>query len=183
MDIEASVPVPPQHSAPEIVDLRNAAHGPRGYKCVNKRKLDEYEQQSNEEDPMEEGDKATVPLPKRRKTNNVVGVGQASGRPWKTPGERAGALKNPLLSTPWEKKMKLKAEKDNFKALKKEAIAAHKEKLAKIRKQRQAAKEQKEANRLKSNVTQNISSNATLRKMMKSKKQRKLLQKADTLPK
>lgn len=51
----------------------------------------------------------------------------------------------------------------------------------KIRKQRQDAKARKEENQRKSNVTQNISSNATLRKMMKSKKQKKLLQKTDTL--
>jgi len=52
-----------------------------------------------------------------------------------------------------------------------------------VKKQRQDARTQKEANKQKSNVTQTISSNATLRKMMKSKKQRKLLQKVDTLAK
>ena len=63
------------------------------------------------------------------KPNNLSYLWQASGRPWKSPGERAGALKNPLLSTSWEKKMKLKAESKAFKTFKKEAIAAHKEKL------------------------------------------------------
>ena len=37
--------IPPQHKGQPIYDFRNAAHGPRGYKCVNKRKLDEYEDQ------------------------------------------------------------------------------------------------------------------------------------------
>jgi len=46
------------------------------------------------------------------------------------PGERAGSFKNPLLSTTWEKKMKLKAERDAFKTVKRDSIAAHKEKLA-----------------------------------------------------
>ena len=55
--------------------------------------------------------------------------------------------------------------------------------MQKVKKQRQDARAKKEANQQKSNVTQTISSNATLRKMMKSKKQRKLLQKADTLAK
>ena len=105
---------------------------------------------------------SVVPLTKRRKTNNVVGVGQvrhirlhdlmteaqltilrfavkvsdhcchvqSSGRQWKEPGDRAGSLKNPLLSTSWDKKMQLKAERDAFKTIKSEAIAAHKEKLA-----------------------------------------------------
>ena len=54
---------------------------------------------------------------------------QASGRPWKAPAERAGSAKNPLLSTSWEQKMKLKAEKKLFKAAKDEAVAAHKEKM------------------------------------------------------
>ena len=53
--------------------------------------------------------------------------------------------------------------------------------MQKIRKQREDAKARKEANRNKSNVTQTVTSNATLRKMMKSKKERKKLQKADTL--
>ena len=53
--------------------------------------------------------------------------------------------------------------------------------VQKVRKQRQDSKARKEANKQKSNVTQTISSNATLRKMMKSRKQRKLLQKADTV--
>ena len=55
---------------------------------------------------------------------------QASGRPWKGPADRSGALKNPLLGTSWEKKMKLKAERNAFKTVKQESIAAHKEKLA-----------------------------------------------------
>ena len=39
------IPVPPQHMPQPIYDFRNAEHGPRGYKCANKRKLDEYQEQ------------------------------------------------------------------------------------------------------------------------------------------
>ena len=53
--------------------------------------------------------------------------------------------------------------------------------LQKVKKQRADAKARKEENQRRSNITQTISSNATLRKMMKSKKQRKKLQKADTV--
>jgi len=186
MEIDSEVSVPPQHTAQPLFDFRHMAHGPRGYKCSNKRKLDDYEEQvaaDQLETPMQTGEEPVPKMPKRRKVNNVVGVGSASGRPWKVPGERAGSFKNPLLSTSWEKKMKDKAERDAFKVVKRESIAAHKEKLAKVKKQRQDARAKKEANKQKSNVTQTISSNATLRKMMKSKKQRKLLQKADTLAK
>ena len=49
------------------------------------------------------------------------------------------------------------------------------------RKQKEEAKKRKEENQKKSAVTQKISSHATLRKMMKSKKQRKKLQMADTV--
>ena len=98
-----AVSIPEQHTQPEVVDFRNAAHGPRGYKCVNKRKLDEYEEQvcqwasmflpkgpicrvdhdlaAEVSQVQAEGlplqtEVSAIPLPKRRKTNNVVGVGQ-----------------------------------------------------------------------------------------------------------
>lgn len=43
--MEAEVPVPPQHKPQPLFDFRNAEHGPRGYKCSNKRKLEAYEEQ------------------------------------------------------------------------------------------------------------------------------------------
>ena len=39
------VPVPPQHTQPALFDFRRSANGPRGYKCKNKRKLDDYQEQ------------------------------------------------------------------------------------------------------------------------------------------
>lgn len=54
---------------------------------------------------------------------------QASGRGWKEAGERAGSLRNPLLSTSWEKKMADKAASQQFKAVKQAAAHARKEKL------------------------------------------------------
>ena len=45
METDLDVPVPPQHTSQPLYDFRNAALGPRGYKCANKRKLDEYEEQ------------------------------------------------------------------------------------------------------------------------------------------
>ncbi len=53
---------------------------------------------------------------------------QASGRGWKVPGERAGSLRNPLLSSSWDKKMADKAAAQQFKAVKKAALDAYKEK-------------------------------------------------------
>lgn len=53
---------------------------------------------------------------------------QASGRGWKVPGERAGSLRNPLLSSSWDKKMADKAAAQQFRAVKKAALDAYKEK-------------------------------------------------------
>ena len=55
---------------------------------------------------------------------------QISGRGWKQPGTRAGALKNPHLATSWEKKMQNKAEAKLFKEQKTAASDEHKAKLA-----------------------------------------------------
>lgn len=61
-----------------------------------------------------------VPLPRA----------QISGRGWKQPGTRAGALKNPHLATSWEKKMANKAEAKLFKEQKTAASDEHKAKLS-----------------------------------------------------
>lgn len=53
-----------------------------------------------------------------------------SGRGWKLPGTRAGALKNPHLSTSWEKKMADKAEAKLFKDQKTAASDEHKSKIS-----------------------------------------------------
>lgn len=53
--------------------------------------------------------------------------------------------------------------------------------LQKLRAQREASKLRKEENRKKSMVTQKISNPATLKRMMKSKKDRKKLMNAETL--
>lgn len=55
---------------------------------------------------------------------------QISGRGWKQPGTRAGALKNPHLATSWEKKMQNKAEAKLFKEQKTAASDEHKAKLS-----------------------------------------------------
>jgi rRNA-processing protein CGR1 len=54
---------------------------------------------------------------------------QDSGRPWKEPGQRAGSLRNPRLSTTWEKKMADKALAGAFREAKQESISARKEKM------------------------------------------------------
>ena len=53
--------------------------------------------------------------------------------------------------------------------------------LQKLKQQREANIARKEENRRKSLVTQKISNPATLKRMMKSKKERKKLMTADTL--
>lgn len=55
-------------------------------------------------------------------------VSQVSGRVWKAPGERAGKVMKPSLSTSWEKKMAMKASRQQFVDHKRAAVEAYKEK-------------------------------------------------------
>lgn len=198
---------PPQHSQPLVHDFRRfSGKSPRGYKASNKRKLDEYEEQAVEEQAAtmmdDDGDvdgnapcsttttttAATVtptlarsPAAKKAK-HNVAGVGKASGRgAWKEPGTRAGALKSQTLSTSWEHKMRLKKEKEKFKAAKHAAVQVRKEAARGRRLHREAAAARREAAIAQSAVTQTITKASTLQRMMKSRKQRKTLRKADTV--
>lgn len=115
----------------------------------------------------------------KRAKHNVLGTGKASGRAdWKVPGQRAGTLRNPKLSTSWEKKMAIKAEETAFKERKREAVAARKEAAAEARRRKEEAKKRKEEARTKAAVVTRVSA-ATAKRMMKSKKGRKLLRTGD----
>jgi rRNA-processing protein CGR1 len=106
---------------------------------------------------------------------NAVGIGKISGRAWKAPEpKRASAIRNPKVSSSWDTKMKVKAEKQAYLTMKREAKEARSEKLRNAREQREAAMKRKEENRSKSAVVQKLSS-STAKKMMKSKKARKHL--------
>lgn len=181
-------PVPPQYKPQPIVDFRDFPDGPRGYKVSikkngtigSKRKLDEYEEQvAREQLAMEQGDgpPQVVGTAKRYK-KDTTGVGKVSGRDWKLPGRRAGELKTPTLSSTWEKKMSDKASLAAFTARKRDAKAAFKAQKAEAHKRREESKARKEANRKKSEIVQRVSS-ATAKRMLKSKKQRKLLKSGD----
>lgn len=126
------------------------------------------------QDPSDIPQVGTIKRPKL----DTIGVGKVSGRPWKQPSSRAGTLRNPGLSTTWEKKMKEKAETQAYRQRKREAQAAMKEKGKAARQQREEAKRKKEENRKKSEVVQRVSA-ATAKRMMKSKKQRKQLKTGD----
>lgn len=184
------VPVPPQYKHQPLYDFRHFPSETRGYKVGvtkygkvgTKRKLEEYaEQVEREREQMEQGEAvpASVQEPAKRAKHNVLGVGKSSGRgDWKQPGERAGSLRNPKLSTSWEKKMKAKAEEAAFKDAKRAALAARKEAAAEERRRREEAKARKEAKRAAAAVTTRVSA-ATAKRMMKNKKQRKLLKTGD----
>jgi len=122
---------------------------------------------------MAEDAPAVIPPAKRTK-HNTVGVGKGSGRPWKQAATRASTMKNPGLSTSWEKKMKDKAEMAAYKARKKEGIEARKEEAREARRRREESRKRKEENRAKSVVVQRISA-ATAKRMAKNKKLKKKL--------
>ncbi|PSC71626.1 coiled-coil domain-containing 86 [Micractinium conductrix] len=192
---EGGVPVPPQYKPQPLYDFRQFPEEARGFKVGvtklgrlgTKRKLDEYaEQVEREQAEMEEKSPAELaaavavaaaPLAKRAK-HNTLGVGKASGRDWKVPAQRAGTLRNPKLSTSWEKKMANKAEADAFKGRKRAAKAAKGEAAAAERQRREAAKKKKEEARAKAAVVTRVSA-ATAKRMMKSKKGRKQLRTGD----
>lgn len=121
---------------------------------------------------MEEGEAAVAapaPDPAKRVRHNTVGLAKASGRDWKAPGQRAGTLKNPKLSTSWDKKMATKAEEAAFKERKRAAQQVRKEAAAEERRRREAVKARKAEKQAAAAVTTRVSA-ATARRMMKSKK-------------
>jgi len=105
-----------------------------------------------------------------------------SGKTWKVASARAGAAKAAVLgkNSSWEKVSARRDQRRAAVAQKREAVASAKERRRAAGKQRADAKERKKANQARSAVLQPISNPATLKKMMKSKKQRKLLRKMDT---
>ena len=189
---------PAQHAQPAVHDFRRfSGKSPRGFKFSNKRKLDEYEEQAVEEsaglmmDDVDDSKQVSAsvvtptlarsPAAKKAK-HNVAGVGKASGRgAWKEPGIRAGSIKSQTLSTSWDHKMRLKKERDKFKEAKQQALDARKSVARARRLQREAAAARREAGVARSSVTQVITKSSTLQRMMKSRKQRKTLRKADTV--
>ncbi len=124
---------------------------------------------------MREGEPQPAAGNLKRPKLNTVGVGKGSGRAaWKQPAPRANTLKNPGLSSSWDKKMKEKAEKATYLGLKREANESRKAAAREARERREASRLRKEENRKKSAVTTKVSS-ATARKMMKNKKLAKKL--------
>lgn len=116
---------------------------------------------------------------KRQKLDGVA-YRKVSGKVWKSGNDKASTKKTASLSSTWEKKMANKAGREHFMTFKKEAVAAAKSKRKAAADQRRLAKERKDANKAKSTVVQKITNSATLKKMMKSKKDRKKLKTADT---
>ena len=106
---------------------------------------------------------------------------QASGRRWKEPALRANTLRPAILSTSWAKKMAAKAERADFQARRSAVVAERRDKARGVRAAREAAKARKEANSAAAAVVQKITKTSTLQRLMKSKKQRKTLRKADTV--
>ncbi|KAF6258913.1 ribosomal protein S7e-domain-containing protein [Scenedesmus sp. NREL 46B-D3] len=197
---------PKQVEVKEALDLRHASLGPRGYKIrpvkTGKRTYEKIlrAQQQPEEQPMamdHDGDDMEVaPAVKRQRAEGVAyrnhaapagdvscscAAWQVSGKTWKGEAEkRASADKNAILGSSWEKKMQAKALRKSFQEQKQAAVDSQKEKRKAAAQHRQAVKDRKKQNQEKSAVVQKITNAATVKKMLKSKKQRKLLRTADT---
>ncbi|KAI8474028.1 MAG: hypothetical protein J3K34DRAFT_518528 [Monoraphidium minutum] len=179
----------------EPVDLRGAALGPKGYKInpiksSRKRKLGDdieagggggYGGGPEAMDADGGGEAAAAAQGAKRQR---VGEGEpyrvVSGKVWKGPGTKAGTYKSAIVGTSWEKKMGAKATRKALAEQKAVAIETQRAKRKAKGQQRADARARKKENQAKSAVVQKITNSATVKKMMKSKKQRKLLKTADT---
>lgn len=124
---------------------------------------------------MREGEPQLAAGSLKRPKLNTVGVGKGSGRAaWKQPAPRASTLRNPGLTSSWDKKMKDKAERAAYVNLKREVSEGRKTAAREARERKEEAQRRKEENRKKSQITTKISS-ATARKMAKNKKLKKKL--------
>ena len=110
----------------------------------------------------------------KRPKLDTVGTAKVSGRSWKQPEARSGSLRNPGLSSSWDKKMRDKAEMGALRQRKRDAQELHREAVKAKKDEREAARVRKEANRAKSTVTQRIKA-STAKRMAKNKKLRKKL--------
>jgi rRNA-processing protein CGR1 len=134
---------------------------------------DEAQLAMRADEPPSTDSENAAPQAKRAK-HNTVGVGKASGRSWKQPAQRAGTLRNPKLTSSWEKKMKEKAELSALRARRREVKEARKQAGREERERLAEIKRRKEENRAKSTVTQRVTAE-TARRMSKNKKLKKRL--------
>ena len=173
---------PPQLPEPAVHDFRRARGlQPRGYLLSKKRKADErHDDDAVAMDAAAAGGASGYAPRRTRAKHDVTGLGKASGRGWKEPSKRASALKPATLSTPWEKKMALRAAKVAFAEAKRAAVDARKARLRDARQAREAALARKKAAQEAAAVTQTITKTSTIKRMLKNKKQARLLKKADT---
>lgn len=186
---------PKQVELKGAIDLRHAALGPRGYKLKPiksgtssllkvQHAAAQLQQQADEPQGMDTdaAEPYAAPAVKRQRAEGVA-YRNVSGKSWKeAPSKRASADKNAIVNkhSSWEKKMQEKAQKKAFQEQKAAALDAIKAKRKAAAQHRQAVKDRKKANQEKSVQVQQITNAATLKKMMKSKKQRKMLRTADT---
>mmetsp|Transcript_10501 Transcript_10501/g.29885 ORF Transcript_10501/g.29885 Transcript_10501/m.29885 type:complete len:191 (-) Transcript_10501:261-833(-) len=179
--------IPAQHEAhPRLHDFRGTETGPRGYKLRNSKKRGreeiDMEPDTETQDAGQDMDTEVKidPMPKRLRTDvqrDVSGLGASSKRSWKEPLDK---VKKSVKPTSWEKKMTIKAQTKVFTEHKKAAIGEYKAKWKAVADQRKAAAQRKEENRKKSEIVQVIKNPATLKRMMKNRKQKAKLVTRDT---
>eukprot|EP00210_Caulerpa_lentillifera_P005644 g5397.t1 len=167
--------VPAQVKQPEIIDLRAVAYGPRGFKLKNKDKFGKQSDVSNLMDIDSTEDTPSIQLSSTSSKSNKLGIGKISKRCWKSKGKPACSLKLPHLSRSLEEIESERQSKKRFRQAKKDIKEARATRLKEIRERRERAEERKKLNQTKGATVQKISNPRTLKKMMKSKKQRQKL--------
>ncbi|KAG1666020.1 hypothetical protein FOA52_010930 [Chlamydomonas sp. UWO 241] len=173
----------------EVQDFRKYFTLSKGYKEKNKRKLDDdYERNAEEAEQqaagpsgmdVEDGAQQAV---KRRKAEGAAYIPVYEKQAKLVVHQRSSKTMKAVHKTSWERKMAIKADRKQYVERKTDAAAEIKERKKAENDRRREVKAKKEANREKSSVVQAVST-TTAKRMMKNRKQKKLLRKADTNPK
>jgi len=176
--------VPKQRYPSQLVDFRSEAMpdhlGPKGFTVEKQNeRVKKGLLPQTWEDAEGKGKEVDVdPMLLRGERRNAVGVGKVSGKNWKEVKQPARAMKRADLKKPSLEEVRKERE---FRKVAREQRAAAKARRAEIlkaeRERRQRVKAEKEARRKAAEVTQVVSTK-TARRMMKSKKARKLLKTA-----
>merc|ERR1712071_233376 len=113
---------------------------------------------------------------KRKKDMKAIKGKPKSGRTWKSDKKRKSDMINVKpLHTSWEKKKRIRAEKDSVKAFERDMKEAAKKERDEKRKRIEERKKRKEENQKKSEIVQEIKNTSKLKRL--KKKQLRLISK------
>ncbi|CAG9467273.1 unnamed protein product [Pedinophyceae sp. YPF-701] len=177
-------------SAYRPVDFRNdstttenraACMAPKGVTLEReKRRQEKCEVVVTVEDEAGLGQQIDTDAMASKRNHNTVGVGKASGRGWKTAAQPFRAMSEVMRKKRSLEEIKAdRKSREAAAAARREVVERRRALLQAERERRRKVRERKEANRKASEVTQEISNPATLKKLLRNKKMRHKVRTAD----